>query len=79
MKKMLTMLLIVSLLTLSCALAESEPTVYTSGDWQYTWLRVGVAEIVRYTGTETEVVVPAEIDGSLVTSIGTGPFTAAPR
>ena len=47
---------------------------FTYGDYEYTVLEDGTAEISRYNGTDTEVTIPSEIDGKAVTSIGNCPF-----
>lgn len=46
----------------------------TSGSWSYTLLNDGTVEINDYTGEETKLVVPEQIDGKLVTGIGKGAF-----
>ncbi len=43
---------------------------YVSGDWKYSLLADGTAEIKQYSGSDTVVDVPAELDGKKVTSIG---------
>ena len=43
---------------------------FTSGDYDYTLLPDGTARIIRYNGSEENVVVPAELDGKTVTEIG---------
>lgn len=50
--------------------ADEEKTVFTSGDYQYSLLDDGSAEIVKYTGTETNLTVADSLDGNKVTSIG---------
>lgn len=50
--------------------ADEEKTVFTSGDYQYSLLDDGSAEIVKYTGTETNLTVADTLDGNKVTSIG---------
>ena len=63
------------ILGISAALAEeSEPTVYTSGDYQYILLPDGTAEITDYTGKDTVLSIPAQLDGYTVTSIGDRAF-----
>lgn len=46
----------------------------TSGDFEYTVLDDGTAEITGYTGNATDLVIPSEIDGYTVTSIGVSAF-----
>lgn len=41
----------------------------TSGDYEYTVQEDGTAAIKKYLGTETEITIPAEIDGKAVTVI----------
>lgn len=75
MKNMLTVILILLLtLALTCALAEDEQTVYTSGDYEYILLADGTAEITGYYGDSDDLLIPAELDGHPVTSIGAGAF-----
>lgn len=45
-------------------------TTYTSGDFEYQLLDNGTAEITAYNGSDTELVIPSEIDDYVVTSIG---------
>ena len=40
------------------------------GDFEYTVLDDGTAEITKYNGTDAKVDIPGEIDGKKVTSIG---------
>lgn len=54
--------------------ADEEKTVFTSGDYQYSLLDDGSAEIVKYTGTSSDLQIPAELDGKKVTSIGVRAF-----
>ena len=54
--------------------AAAEPDVYTLGDYQYTLLPDGTAEIVRYTGHDRAVVIPSALDGHPVVSIGESAF-----
>ena len=44
-----------------------------SGDYEYTVVN-GTAQITGYVGTDTEVIIPSEIDGYTVTSIGDTAF-----
>ncbi|MGN0593548.1 MAG: leucine-rich repeat protein [Hominimerdicola sp.] len=46
----------------------------TEGDFSYTILNNGTAEISEYTGSDTEVTVPSTIGGKTVTSIGKSAF-----
>ena len=51
-----------------------EPTVYTSGDYEYILLEDGTAEITDYRGRTEELTIPAELDGYRVTAIGDNAF-----
>lgn len=42
----------------------------TFGDYNYKTLTDGTVEIIKYTGSDAEIVIPAEIEGKRVTSIG---------
>jgi len=44
------------------------------GDYEYTVLDGGTAAVSKYTGTDTKIVLPAELDGKKVIEIGTGAF-----
>ena len=52
----------------------AERETFVSGNYQYTLFDDGMAEITKYTGKETELMVPAELDGHAVTSIGNRAF-----
>ncbi len=45
-----------------------------SGDWTYEELEDGTVEITRYSGSDMEIIIPGEIDGKMVTSIGEAAF-----
>ncbi len=75
MKKL--MLLLAALLALGTIFAlaeEAEPTVYTSGEWEYVLLEDGTAEITGYNGSDTELNIPAQMEGRAVTVIGRAAF-----
>ncbi|MBR6028794.1 MAG: leucine-rich repeat domain-containing protein [Clostridia bacterium] len=55
-----------------CAADDAE--VLESGSWQYTLNENGEAVTARYLGDETEVTVPASLDGHPVAVIGQGTF-----
>lgn len=75
MKKMLTLLFVLLMMAmLSCAVAEDEPTLYECGDFYYILLEDGTAEISHVKLSSNHVTVPAELDGHIVTSIGTYAF-----
>ena len=46
----------------------------TSGDYEYSLLNDGTVEITNYTGNDTDIVIPAELDGKRVTEIGSFAF-----
>ena len=48
----------------------AEPEYYIFGDFTYILLEDGTAEIKKYTGTKTDVVIPYAVDGHPVTRIG---------
>lgn len=71
MKNVLLLALVVCLLLSVFAFAEAaEPTVYTSGDFQYILLSDGTAEIVDYSGEAEVLTIPDRLAGHKVTSIG---------
>lgn len=75
----LVMSIVMSVLSfgVSCEGAESEigdGTVFTSGDWSYELLEDGSASVTGYTGSEVNLVIPAEVDGHRVVCIGEGAF-----
>ena len=57
-----------------CILAVSTAYAETSGDWEYK-VSGGEATITRYTGTDSEVVVPSTLGGASVTAIGDSAFS----
>ena len=63
---------VVAPLTVTAAQTQAVSTGETiiSGDFKYTILGDGTAEITKYTGSATEVTIPSELDGKSVTSIG---------
>lgn len=52
------------------AKAVENEEIFTWGDYEYTIININEVEITSYTGSETEVIIPSEIDGMPVTSIG---------
>ena len=70
MKKLLIALLLMLTLGASIAQAADESDVYISEGYVYALLPDGTAEIVMYTGDVQELVIPAQIGGYRVTSIG---------
>lgn len=69
---MLFSVLTVAPLTADAAETDSESVgdTYTSGDFEYTVLDDGTAEITGYNGSETELDIPSTLDGYTVTGIG---------
>ena len=77
MRKLLSLLLVltVPILCFFSASAESQgPETHVCGEYEYIILEDGTAEIARYTGEAVELVIPAELDGLTVSSIGKGAF-----
>ena len=74
----LTLALMISFVVLptaaveSIALSSGEALVF--GDYGYKILDDGTVEITGYTGSDTEIVIPSEIEGKAVTSIGETAF-----
>lgn len=77
------LLVVTMLMTMLCIApytanaADEETPVFTSGDYQYSLLDDGSAEIVKYTGTASDLQIPGELDGKKVTSIGARAFQKA--
>ncbi|MBQ8079952.1 MAG: leucine-rich repeat protein [Oscillospiraceae bacterium] len=77
--KHLTALLLASCICLTAVPAAAPGYAITakaeeSGDFSYTVLEDGTAEISKYNGSDETVEIPAQIDGKAVTSIGYGAF-----
>ena len=49
-------------------------SAFTSGDYEYTILDDGTAGITKYEGYDIEIVIPSELNGYKVTSIGNYAF-----
>ena len=80
MKKLLSLLLILLLALSWVGFAEGdapEPEQYECGDYTYALLEDGSAEIVKYNGSALVLVIPAELDGHAVSSIGDKAFIFA--
>lgn len=69
MKKILCLILSLAMLVSISAGVSLTASADTSGDFEYTVLDDGTAEITSYIGTATEVTVPSEIDGYEVSSL----------
>lgn len=54
----------------TAAMAEDLPPRLTCGDFVYDLLPDGTAEIALYCGSDADIVIPAELDGHPVTSVG---------
>ena len=73
MKKELILILLVLTVFMSVSASFAEDLVYE--DFVYTILSDGTAEITGYSGEETDITIPEQVnDGILVTSIGSGVF-----
>ena len=71
-KKIALIMLAVALMAVCFVFGASAETW---GDYEYTVLEDGTVEITKYNGTETELVIPEEIDGKKVTSLGESAFS----
>lgn len=54
---------------------RAEAETITEGDYQYSELDDGTVAIKKYTGEESQVVIPSELGGKTVTGIGDSAFT----
>ena len=54
--------------------AEAASTKFTQGDYECRIINKNEVELLNYYGTDTEVIIPSEIKGMPVTSIGDGCF-----
>lgn len=59
---------------ISFSVTDLNKSAETSGDYSYTVLEDGTVEITDYLGSDSEVIIPTEIDGKLVTSINNSIF-----
>ena len=66
---LLALVLTLGLVCMGFAEAD-KPETFVSGDYEYILLEDGSAEIVKYSGIEDNPVIPPEIDGKKVTTIG---------
>ena len=55
--------------------ADTGAQTYTDGDYTYTVLSSGSAEIVKYNSTEAQVTIPSTLGGKEVASIGNDAFS----
>ena len=76
MKRLHTITLILTLLLFCSFLTPAMAVINPAGlsDYEYTTDYKGNAIITRYKGSDADVVIPAELDGHPVTSIGTRAF-----
>ena len=74
MKKLLAALLALIICALASALAENVRSEYRQEQYTYTVLADGTAEIIRWEGFETDLVILQELGGVPVSSIGNGAF-----
>ena len=78
MKRFSAAVVFIVLLMLSFHRPAMAENSYTSGEYQYCLLEDGTAEITYYWGDKSaDIVIPTEVDGILVTSIGNGAFFQA--
>ena len=69
-KRLLSLLLALMMIILAMPMSGMSVFAATSGDFEYMVLKSGTAEITKYNGNATNLVIPSEIDGYKVTSIG---------
>lgn len=73
-KKLLAVLMVLTLLISAVSLSGLNAFAETSEDFEYRILEDGTAEITGYNGTAKDIVIPSKIDGYEVTSIGEQAF-----
>ncbi len=73
-KRILSVILVLTILCSSFVFSTMNALAETSGDFEYEVLEDGTANIISYAGEATELVIPSEIDGHKVTSIGEWSF-----
>ena len=73
MKRIFIFLLIISLCSVLLGSAYGEE--FTSGDYSFTILANGSAEIINYSGNDTDLNIPEKLDDHPVSSIGDGAFS----
>lgn len=75
MKKLLVLLIALLMAAmLTCAVAEDEPTVYTSETYTYVLQEDGTAQIINCSGDHYRLSIPAYLDGICVTAIRNSAF-----
>ena len=75
MKKFLSIILSLAMLLSITAGIDFSAFAETSGDYEYSVLDDGTAEITKYKGSATNVAIPSTLDGKTVTSIGEWVFS----
>lgn len=73
-KRLISVLLSVVMLFSITAGVDLSAYADTSGDYKYTVLEDGTAEITGYLGSGGNITIPSEIDGYTITSIGSYAF-----
>ena len=69
-KKLIKNLLLVLTLVVLCLAVGVTASAETWGDYKYSVLENGTIEINKYIGDDTEITIPSEIDGMMVTKLG---------
>lgn len=71
---LLTASMLLSILCIAPLSASAETSTeiitVTSGNYEYTVLDDGTAQITKYNGNDAELTIPTDLDGKKVTSIG---------
>lgn len=73
---LLVMLIVSVSASAPAAQAKEDHPLNNSDDYTYTVLKDGTVEITRYSGTESDLIIPASLDGRKVTRIGEFAFEA---
>lgn len=67
----LSLIMLISIYAIAHITANAE----TSGDYEYVMIDDNTVEITKYIGSASDLVIPGELDGKIVTCIGAGAFT----
>ena len=67
--RMLVCVLLLAALYVFAQAEEAEPETFTSGDYEYILLEDGTAEITKYNGKATHLLLPETLDGYVVSSL----------
>ncbi len=70
MKKVLSLFMSLIMLISITAGLDLTVSAETSGDFKYNVLDNGTAEIIDYTGSAVDLIIPSTLDGHVVTSVG---------